>query len=156
MSTKAKVLVTGASGYIAGHCVRELLENGYSVRGTVRSLRTSNVEHLRAIAQRTRGQLDFVEADLTTDAGWRQAVDGCTYVQHVASPFPAHRPTDENELVRPAVDGTRRVLEACANTNGAVKRVVLTSSVAAVAFGHPRSDKVYVERDWTNLEIAEP
>jgi len=156
MATKGKVLVTGASGYIAGHCVRELLENGYSVRGTVRSLKSSHVDHLRALASRTRGQIDFVEADLTRDDGWRQAVEGCTYVQHVASPFPAKTPTDENELVRPAVEGTRRVLEACANTNGAVKRVVLTSSVAAVAFGRPPSEHVYNEEDWTVVEKSEP
>ena len=111
------VLVTGASGYIAGHCIRELLEHGYRVRGTVRSLTDGRkTEHLRRMATELRGALELVEADLTSDRGWREAVAGCTYVQHVASPFPAAVPKDEMELIRPAVDGAMRVLRACAES----------------------------------------
>jgi len=147
------VLVTGASGYIAGHCIRELLEHGYRVRGTVRSLADAKkTEHLRQMATALGGSLELVEADLTSDRGWREAVAGCTYVQHVASPFPAEVPKDEMELIRPAVEGATRVLRACAEA-GTVKRVVMTSSVAAVAFGHTSGqDVVRTETDWSNVE----
>ena len=150
-SKNTLVLVTGASGFIAGHCIRELLENGYKVRGTVRNLKdTKKTAHLKAIADRTGGSLELVEADLSSDRGWTEAVAGCTYVQHVASPFPPEVPKDEMDLIRPAVDGTKRVLNACAQS-GTVKRVVMTSSVAAVAFGHDKSDnRVRTETDWSN------
>jgi nucleoside-diphosphate-sugar epimerase len=150
------VLVTGATGYIAGHCIRELLEHGYRVRGTVRSLADPRkTEHLRRIATQLGGTLELVEADLTSDRGWREAVAGCTYVQHVASPFPAEVPRDEMELIRPAVDGATRVLQACAAA-GTVKRVVMTSSVAAVAFGHSDGgNAVRTEADWSKVENCE-
>jgi nucleoside-diphosphate-sugar epimerase len=159
MATEASgalALVTGASGYIAGHCVRELLEHGYRVRGTVRSLADPRkTEHLERLATQTGGSLELVEADLSADRGWREAVAGCTYVLHVASPFPAAVPKDEMELIRPAVDGTKRVLEACA-VAGTVKRVVMTSSVAAVAFGHTDGhDTVRTEADWSKVENCE-
>lgn len=151
------VLVTGASGFIAGHCVRDLLEHGYKVRGTVRSLKApEKTAHLRTMADRLGGALELVEADLGSDAGWKEAVAGCTFVQHVASPFPAETPKDEMDLIRPAVDGTRRVLQACADS-GTVKRVVLTSSVAAVASGHdPGEGKVRTEADWSNPDRSAP
>jgi nucleoside-diphosphate-sugar epimerase len=153
---KPLVLVTGASGYIAGHCIRELLEHRYRVRGTVRSLADARkTEHLRRMAAALGGSLELVEADLTSDRGWREAVAGCTYVQHVASPFPAEVPKDENELIRPAVDGALRVLQASAEA-GTVKRVVMTSSVAAVAFGHTDGDdRVRTEADWSKVENCE-
>jgi len=151
--TRPLVLVTGATGYIAGHCIRELLEHGYRVRGTVRSLvNPAKTEHLRRIAAQLGGSLELVEADLTSDRGWRDAVAGCTFVQHVASPFPAEVPKDEMDLIRPAVDGAKRVLQASADS-GTVKRVVMTSSVAAVAFGHKDSNgAVRTEADWSIAE----
>lgn len=154
---KPLVLVTGAGGYIASHCVREMLEAGYRVRGTVRSLdderKTSHLRALPGAAER----LHLVEADLTRDDGWGEAVVGATYVLHVASPFPSTVPDNEDELVRPAVDGTRRVLEAAAATRGVVRRVVLTSSVAAIAFGHEgKDDYTFSEKDWSVLENCEP
>jgi dihydroflavonol-4-reductase len=151
------VLVTGASGYIAGHCIRELLEHGYRVRGTVRSLGDSRkTDHLKRIATELGGSLELVEADLTSDRGWNDAVAGCSYVQHVASPFPAAVPKDEAELIRPAVDGTTRVLQACAASR-TVKRVVMTSSVAAVAFGHTDGHgAARTEADWSKVENCEP
>ena len=81
-----KVLVTGATGFIAGHCIAELLAHGYAVRATVRDPATARVVHLRAAADRTAGSLELVEARLDDDTGWAEAVDGCTYVWHVASP----------------------------------------------------------------------
>ncbi len=154
---KPLVLVTGATGYIAGHCIRELLEHGYRVRGTVRSLADpTKTEHLRRIAKERGGSLELVEADLTSDRGWREAVAGCTYVQHVASPFPAEVPKDENDLIGPAVGGATRVLQACA-TSGTVRRVVMTSSVAAVAFGHHDGQgTVRTEADWSNADNCDP
>lgn len=153
---KPLVLVTGASGYIAGHCIRELMQHGYRVRGTVRSLTdTKKTAHLRRMADELGGALELVEADLTSDRGWREAVAGCTFVQHVASPFPPEVPKDENELIGPAVGGATRVLEAAA-ASGTVKRVVMTSSVAAVAFGHEPSDAVRTEADWSNPDRCDP
>ncbi|MFC9428376.1 SDR family oxidoreductase [Streptomyces sp. NPDC056987] len=149
-----KVLITGATGYLAGHCIAELLTQGYSVRGTVRDLRTADVAHLRALAERTGGELEFAEADLTGDAGWTEAVDGCAYVWHVASPFPSNIPRDEDEVIRPAVEGTLRVLRA-AESSGTVRRVVLTSSEAAVHYGHD-SDRVFTEADWSDPGKAGP
>src|SRR4051812_32753607 len=102
-----KVLVTGATGFVAGHCIADLLEHGYPVRGTVRSLADpARVAHLRALG----GDLELVTADLTHDRGWAEAMRGVDTVLHVASPFPATPPRDEDEIVRPAVDGTLRVL----------------------------------------------
>src|SRR5215207_9816308 len=91
------VLVTGASGFIAGHCVAELLAHGYAVRGTVRNLAdTTKVEHLAKLAASTGGSVEFVEADLDSDRGWTEAVVGCDYVLHVASPNPPGIPKHEN------------------------------------------------------------
>lgn len=152
------VLVTGATGYIAGHCIRDLLEHGYRVRGTVRSLANpKKTEHLRRIAAETGGSLELVEADLTSDRGWREAVAGCTFVQHVASPFPPEVPKDEMELIGPAVGGATRVLQAAA-ASGTVKRVVMTSSVAAVAYGHKdaSADTVLTEADWSDADHCDP
>lgn len=146
-----RVLVTGATGFIAGHVIVELLEHGYAVRGTVRDLAdTGRRAHLSEYAARVGGDLDFAAADLNTDHGWAEAVAGCTQVLHVASPFPSAPPDDDGELIRTAVDGTLRVLRAAAAAP-AVRRVVLTSSIAAIAHGH-RDDAVRTEADWTVVE----
>lgn len=132
-----RVLVTGASGFIAGHVVAELRSHGYAVRGTAR--------------RPVDGLDDVVVADLARDDGWAAAVDGCDYVMHVASPFPAATPKSDDEVVRPAVDGTLRVLRAAADAG--VRRVVLTSSVAAVAYGHD-GEGVLTEADWSIVDRA--
>ncbi|MGK8488715.1 SDR family oxidoreductase [Nocardia asiatica] len=149
MSTR--VMVTGATGFVAGHVIGELLEHGYTVRATVRDLAaTGKRAHLVELARRTGGALEFAQADLTGDDGWASAVAGCTDVLHVASPFPATPPDDENELIDTAVEGTLRVLRACAAA-GTVRRVVLTSSIAAIAYGHTE-DVPRTEADWTVVE----
>lgn len=152
---ETKVLVTGATGFIAGHCIEELLGHGYAVRGTVRNAATANVAHLHAIARRTGGSLEFAEASLDDDAGWAEAVNGCTYVWHLASPVPAKLPKDETELIRPAVDGTLRVLRAAVGS-GTVRRVIMTSSTDAIVHGHAQADRIHTETDWSNPERMAP
>lgn len=146
------VLVTGASGFIGMHCVLQLLEAGYRVRGTVRS-RAKDEELRTALGAHTEVGAGFetVEADLTLDAGWNEAVAGCRYVLHVASPLPSRPPKDENELIVPAREGTLRVLRAAAQAG--VERVVLTSSVAAVLYGRDRS-RTFDESEWSNVESS--
>lgn len=129
------ILVTGASGYIATHIVKQLLDKGYRVRGTVRSLKNEKkVAPLRRLADKdkARFEIELVEADLMDEKSWLAAISGCTYVIHTASPFPTNIPRDENELIKPAVDGTLNVFRACVQEGSKVKRVVLTSSTAAV------------------------
>ncbi|MBU3064891.1 aldehyde reductase [Nocardia sp. NEAU-G5] len=140
------VLVTGASGYLAGHVITELINNGYRVRGTVRSSgRARMLDHLP-------NTVELVEADLSSDRGWDAALAGCRFVAHTASPFPVGVPEDENELVRPAVDGTGRVLRAAAAAG--VERVVLTSSCAAISGGDSRG-RLLTEQDWADPESIE-
>jgi len=148
MKTNTPVLVTGASGFIAIHCIIQLLEQGYHVRGTLRSMSREN-ELRKTLAKfvQANAKLTFVQADLLADAGWAEAMQGCDYVLHVASPFPVEAPKDENDLIRPAKEGTLRVLRAAAEHG--VKRVVLTSSVAAIAAGHPRVKTHFDEKDWS-------
>ena len=140
------VLVTGGSGFIGSHCIRRLHEEGYRVRTTVRSL--SRERQVRGMVG--DGPLDVVAADLTANAGWAEAAAGCDYVLHVASPFPLAQPKHEDELIVPARDGALRVLGAA--REAAVRRVVLTSSFAAIGYGHRDADTVYDERSWTDVD----
>ena len=128
-----KVMVTGITGYIGQHCGAELLRQGYEVLGTVRSMEKADMVREGIARVAPIENLTFVEADLLNDKGWKDAMDGCTYVLHVASPFIIAAPKDENEIISPAVDGTLRVLSA-AKAAG-IKRVVLTSSTVAVISG---------------------
>jgi nucleoside-diphosphate-sugar epimerase len=140
------VLVTGGSGFIGAHCIKRLHEDGHRVRTTVRSLaREQEVRDLFG-----DGPLEVVAADLTDDAGWGEAVAGCAHVLHVASPFPLGQPKHEDELIVPARDGALRVLRAARDAG--VRRVVLTSSFAAIGYGHGHPDKVYDETSWTDVD----
>lgn len=148
MSGKGTVLVTGGSGYIAGWCIIGLLQQGYTVRTTVRSL--SREAEVRASLGRMvdpGDRLSFFAADLMADAGWDEAVAGCDYVLHVASPLGVAEPKDPNELITPAREGAKRAVSAAIRTG--VKRVVLTSSVAATSPG-TRGDSVADETVWTD------
>lgn len=146
------VLVTGGSGFIATHCIVQLLAAGYRVRATVRSLKRE--PEARATLESTGAdagdRLAFVAADLTADAGWDAAAAGCDYVLHVASPFPVNAPRHEDELIVPAREGALRVLRA--SRAAGVKRVVQTSSFAAVGYGHPQRERPFDESDWTNVD----
>src|SRR5579863_8548377 len=144
------VLVTGGSGFIGSRSILQLLAAGHRVRTTVRNLnREGEVRAmLRAGGAEPGDRLSFIAADLESDAGWAEAAAGCEYVLHVASPFPASVPKHEDELVVPARDGALRVLRAARGAG--VKRVVLTSSFAAVGYGHPPQAAPFTEKDWTD------
>ncbi|MFY0615662.1 MAG: aldehyde reductase [Hyphomicrobiaceae bacterium] len=149
-----RVLVTGASGFIAKNCIAELLRQGYEVRGTVRSMsRRAEIEAALVRAGIETPSIDLVEADLTADRGWDDAVAGCRYVLHVASPFPAGEPRHQDDLIRPARDGALRVLRAAANAG--VERVVQTSSVVAIMRCGKPDEVVRCEADWTDLKQSD-
>ncbi len=150
-----KVLVTGATGFVASHLILGLLDEGYAVRGTIRSL-AKGAQLLKELSDYAGRQIEIelVEADLSSDDGWAEAMEGIDFVQHVASPFPAHQPETADELIIPARDGALRVLEA-ANAAG-VRRVVMTSSVAAVDVAW-KGDRptAFDESHWTNMTRPE-
>ena len=145
----AQVLVTGGSGFIGCHCILRLLADGHKVRTTVRSLaRADDVRAmLKAGGAEPGGELTFAAADLMEDTGWAAAAEGCEYVLHVASPLPVGVPKRESDLIEPARAGTMRVLKAARDARA--RRVVLTSSFAAVGYGHMPVDRSFDERDWT-------
>ena len=145
------VLVTGGSGFVGVHCILELLNAGYRVRTTVRSLkREADVRAMLKVGGVEAGdRLSFAAADLERDAGWAEAVAGCAYVQHVASPLPASVPKHEDELIVPAREGALRVLRAARDAG--VKRVVQTSSFAAIGYGHKAQVEPFDETAWTDL-----
>jgi nucleoside-diphosphate-sugar epimerase len=143
------VLVTGGTGFLGGWCVVSLLQRGYDVRTTVRDLKRERDvrEAIVASGIEPDGQLSVVAADLTSDDGWKEAVDGARYVLHVASPFPAVQPKDPDELIVPARDGALRVLRAALDAGA--ERVVMTSSVAAIRSDRESSQAApYTEADW--------
>jgi len=147
-----KVLVTGITGYIGEHCAAALLREGYEVVGTVRSLAKADATRKAISKVAQTDNLSFVEADLLSDKGWEVAMQGCSYVLHVASPFFLKEPQNENELIAPAVDGTLRVIKAAKSAE--VKRLVLTSSTFAIIAG--KETGKYGPQDWsdTNKNIG--
>lgn len=146
------VLLTGASGFIAKHVALKLLNAGYSVRGTLR--RMDRAEEVRAALApyitESAGELTFVQADLESDAGWAEAFQGVSALVHTASPFPIAQPKDPAVVIRPAVEGTERVLKAAAAAG--VTRVVLTSSTVAV-LNEGKPDTLQDEADWCDVHL---
>jgi dihydroflavonol-4-reductase len=156
MPKSKTVLVTGASGFIAKHIVLQLLNEGHNVVGSIRSLKRSD-EVIAAVTPHLTDttnldeRLRFVALDLTSDIGWDEAMDGVDALMHTASPFPMNQPKDEMELIGPAVEGVKRALSAAHKAG--VKRVILTSSVAAICYGHGENDKaLFDHRDWTIVQ----
>ncbi len=150
------VLVTGVTGFVGGHVALQLLNAGYRVRGSLRSPgRADKVRKELEAAGAVTNALEFVTLDLLDDAGWAEAMSGVYAVMHVASPFVIEMPEDPDELIRPAVEGTERVLKAALGAD--VKRIVLTSSIAAIAYGDDPERKVpFTDADWTRLDTAIP
>lgn len=146
-----RVLLTGISGFLGGHVALGLLNAGYILRGSVRNL--GKAEAVRATLKRAGAdvsRLEFVALDLLSDKGWDEAMEGVRYLQHTASPFVIDLPEDKMDLIRPAVEGTERALNAALRAN--VERIVLTSSMAAIAYGHDKArTKPFTDKDWSNL-----
>ncbi|GAA0314507.1 aldehyde reductase [Sphingomonas oligophenolica] len=141
------ILVTGGSGYIAGFLIRQLASEGWTVNTTVRSLKRE--AEVRAALGVPEASLRFFAADLMDDAGWAEAVAGCSHVAHVASPFPPGAVKHEDDLIVPAREGALRALRFAAAAG--VTRFVMTSSVAAIAYGHKGDARTYTEADWTDV-----
>ena len=146
----ATILVTGGSGFLASHCLVQLAAAGHRLRATLRNpAREAEVRALLKAGGAEPGpELTFYRADLMSDDGWAEAAKGCDFVLHVASPFPAGVPHSDDELIVPAREGALRVLRAA--RAGGVKRVVLTSSFAAIGYGHAKVDRTFTEKDWTD------
>ena len=140
------VFVSGGSGYIAGFLIRQLVEEGWMVHTSIRDL--GKEAAVRKVLAVDDSHLRFFAADLTSDAGWAEAMAGCSHVAHVASPLPSNAPKNADELIVPARDGALRALKA-AKAAG-VKRFVMTSSMAAIAYGHRGSKALFTEADWTD------
>jgi dihydroflavonol-4-reductase len=142
-----RVLLTGVTGYIGQHCAAELLRQGYEVVGTIRSRSKADATRNDIAKVAPVEKLSFVETDLLSENGWDNAMKGCTYVLHVASPFFLEEPKDENELIAPAVDGTKRVINAAQRAG--VRRLVLTSSTFAIIAG--KDSGRYGPEDWSDV-----
>ena len=141
-----KVLLTGISGYIAMHCAKELLKRDYHINATVRNLdKVEDIKNALSALSLDVNKIQFFQADLLSDDNWEDAMADCEYVMHVASPYPLNQPKDESVLIKPAVEGTERVVSLAIKNN--VKKIVLTSSVVAVSVGHTK--KEYSEEDWS-------
>ncbi len=143
-----KVLVTGITGYIGQHCAAELLRQGYKVVGTIRSSSKRDATRSAISQVAPIDNLSFAEANLLSDSGWTDALKGCTFVLHIASPFFLAEPKDENELIAPAVEGTRRVIAAAQKAG--IKRLVLTSSTFAIIAG--KDTGKYGSDDWSDTD----
>ena len=144
-----KVLVTGSTGFIGLHCIHQLIEKGYSVSGTLRS--KSREEEVRSSLKKANlsdANLSLYECDLMSDDGWEKAIDGCDYVLHIASPFINGLPDHEDDLIKPALTGTQRILKLSA-ANPQIKKIIITSSFAAVGDTF-NGQTVFNESDWSD------
>ncbi|WP_217562459.1 aldehyde reductase [Streptomyces sp. GbtcB6] len=152
----AQVLVTGGTGFIGSWCVLTLLDAGHTVRTTVRDLRREPAlrSWLHAAAPFDDDRLTVVRADLEHPEGWDEAVAGCDFVLHVASPTLRRTPATDDELVVPAREGVLRVLRAARDAG--VRRAVLTSAFGAIGIGHPPRSTPFTEEDWTDVDSDIP
>ncbi|RBQ11535.1 SDR family oxidoreductase [Pedobacter miscanthi] len=147
-----KVLLTGVTGFLGSHAAIQLLNKGYEVRGTLRD--KGRIDAIREVIAAHTGQinkLEFAVAELSDGGAWKELTQGIDFIQHTASPFPRELPRDENDLILPAKNGTLNILEAAAANQ--VKRIVMTSSLSAIAYGRANREdgKVFNENDWTDV-----
>ncbi len=144
------VLVTGGTGFVGIHCILQLLQQGYRVKTTIRSLSKMNdvIEMLKVGGIQDFEKIDFIETDLTIDRNWDKAMENCTYVMHVASPIFLRIPDHEDEMIKPAVEGTIRVLKAAKKAG--VKRVIMTSNFGAIGYSHKDKTTLITEKEWTD------
>lgn len=145
-----RVLLTGITGYIGQHCAAELLQQGFEVVGTIRSWAKAEATQAALARAASVERLTFAEADLLSDKGWAEAAQGCRFVVHMASPFALAEPKDENDLIAPALAGTRRVVAAAQRAG--VRRLVLTSSTFAVVAG--KASGTYGPDAWSDTGAA--
>ena len=151
MSSEKRVLVTGISGFLGGYVAAALLKRGYSIRGSIRDpARASQVRESFRAAGADITRLELCVLDLLDDRGWAEAAEGCRYLHHVASPFVLTMPKDEDALIRPAVEGTRRAIRA--GLEAGHERIVLTSSVVAIDGGHVSYGRPFTTHDWTRVD----
>ncbi|CAL5221716.1 g3958 [Coccomyxa viridis] len=152
-------VVTGATGFVASELVKQLLEKGYTVRGTVRSLHNeSKVQHLQRLGKALPGKLTLHEADLLKEGSFDTIVEGATYLFHTASPFFIETSNPQEDLIDPALKGTANVMQAAAKAKPQVKRIILTSSVAAVHGEYaasPKNGHLYTEEDWNETSTID-
>ena len=142
-----KVLVTGASGFIGLHCIAQLLQAGYQVKGSLRSrAREPEIRNALSKVVNAENRLEICELDLLKDDGWDDAVSGCDYVMHVASPLLDREPKDQDEIIRPAHEGLMRAIKS--SVRNKIKRFVMTSSFSAIGYGHVKD--VFDESHWTD------
>lgn len=143
-----KIFVSGGSGYIAGFLIRQLIAEGWQVNTSIRNL--AREAEVRGWLGVDNSKLHFFAADLMSDAGWAEAMAGCSHAAHVASPLPANAPKSDDDLIIPAREGALRALRFAKDAG--ITRFVMTSSVAAIAYGHDRAKQHFTEADWTNAE----
>ncbi|MFM7029002.1 MAG: NAD-dependent epimerase/dehydratase family protein [Chakrabartia sp.] len=142
-----QIFVSGGSGYIAGFLIRQLVAEGWEVTTSIRNL--AREAEVRAWLGVDDAKLRFFQADLLSDAGWAEAMAGCSHVAHVASPLPSNAPKSDEDLIVPAREGALRALRFAKEAG--VARFVMTSSVAAIAYGHARTREYFTEADWTDI-----
>lgn len=153
MTNSETVLVTGGTGFVGLRIILQLLQKGYNVKTTIRSLKSKDsiIETLKANGITAFDNLSFIETALEKDDNWAEAMKDCTYVLSVASPVFFEIPKDENEAMKPAIEGILRILKFARNTN--VKRVIMTSSFGAVGFSHTNKNTETTEADWTDPNL---
>lgn len=145
----SKILVTGATGFIGSHIIIQLLNTGHEVTGSMRDLkRADSMREIYGQHVKDLSRLSFVQLDLMNDDGWDDASEGVEYVIHTASPIPSQTPRREKDIIQPAVEGVKRALNAASKAG--VKRLVMTSSVAAIMYGHEDGKIEFTEKDWSN------
>ena len=150
MGTKKQVLVTGANGFIALHCISKLLDNGFKVKGSLKDLKKESLVRDALGTKLNRENFEICKLNLLEDQGWAEATSNCDYLLHIASPCVIKEPKHENEIIDPAVNGTLRAIKAAHKAN--VKKIVITSSIGSIIYGHNKN--IFDSKDWTDVSFS--